>query len=245
MLVPKGVKMQKSESITKIAGALLRAQKDMGDAVKDSKNPFFKSTYADLNAIREVAIPALNAQGISILQPTTVVEGKNYVNTLLLHESGEYLGSLTEIKNTDGKPQSEGSGISYARRYGMQSLLSIGAVDDDGEAAMGRTFIKSEVKHDEVTKSASNKTTTGAPKESPKTTEKASSEISKTDTGSDTKVLRQKIKSAFSVLEAQKKLDKQTFTKDYMAGGKVDEVSDNQINIAITKLKLNFTELPL
>jgi recombination DNA repair RAD52 pathway protein len=64
-------------------------------------------------------------------------------------------------------------------------------------------------------------------------------------TKSDTKILRQKIKSAFSVLEAQKKLDKQTFTKDYMGGGKVDDASDNQINIAITKLKLNFTELPL
>lgn len=131
--------MTMSETITKLAPALLAAQKSMGDAKKDSKNPFFKSSYADLNAVREVAIPALNAQGITVLQPTVVVDGKNFVNTLLLHESGEYLGSLTEIRNTKGDAQSEGSGISYARRYGLQSFLNIGAVDDDGESTMKRT----------------------------------------------------------------------------------------------------------
>lgn len=127
-----------SETITKLAPALLAAQKSMGDAKKDSKNPFFKSSYADLNSVREVAIPALNAQGITVLQPTVVVEGKNYVKTLLLHESGEFLAALTEIKNTKGDAQSEGSGISYARRYGLQSFLNIGAVDDDGESTMKR-----------------------------------------------------------------------------------------------------------
>lgn len=130
--------MQMSATITKLAPALLAAQRSMGDAKKDAKNPFFKSTYADLNAVREVAIPALNAQGITVLQPTIVADGKNYVNTLLLHESGEYLGALTEIRNTKGDAQSEGSGISYARRYGLQSLLNIGAVDDDAESTMKR-----------------------------------------------------------------------------------------------------------
>jgi hypothetical protein len=230
--------MQRSDSIVKIAGALLKAQKSMGDAVKDSKNPFFKSSYADLNAIREVATPAMNAQGITILQPTVMQGGKNYVNTVLLHESGEYLGSLTEIKNLDGKPQSEGSGISYARRYSLQSLLNIGAVDDDGEAAMGRQFVtKPEVKHDkkEINTAPESKASSG----------QVDTKSSKTDIKTDTKVLRQKIKSAFSVLEAQKKITKEVFIKDYLSGGKVDEVSDNQINIAITKLKLNFTELSL
>lgn len=127
-----------SETITKIASALLAAQKSMGNATKGSTNPFFKSTYADLNSVREVAIPALNANGITVLQPTVVIDGKNYVNTLLLHESGEYMGSVTEIKNSKGTAQDEGSGISYARRYGLQSLLNIGAVDDDAESTMVR-----------------------------------------------------------------------------------------------------------
>lgn len=129
----------KSENITKISGALLEAQREMGNAAKGSKNPFFRSSYADLNAIREVAIPALNSHGISVLQPTLHKDGKNFVRTLLLHLSGEFLASDTEvILSKQNDPQANGSGISYARRYGLQSFLNIGAVDDDGEAAMGR-----------------------------------------------------------------------------------------------------------
>lgn len=143
-----------SPTITKLAPALLAAQKSMGDAKKDSKNPFYKSTYADLNSVREVAIPALNAQGVSVLQPTIVVDQKNYVKTLLLHESGEWMCSITEIRNTKGDAQSEGSGISYARRYGLQSFLNIGAVDDDAESTMKRT---TETPKLEIKKSSFNK----------------------------------------------------------------------------------------
>lgn len=129
-----------SSSITKISPALLKAQKSMGDAKKDAKNPFFKSSYADLNSIREAAIPVLNEQGITVLQPMITQEGKPFVRTLLLHESGEWLASDTEIVQAKANdPQAHGSGISYARRYGLQSLLNVGAVDDDGEGAMART----------------------------------------------------------------------------------------------------------
>lgn len=131
--------MNRSESILKLAPALLKVQKEMGNATKGATNPFFRSSYADLNSIREVALPVLNANGIACLQPTVEVNMKNFVETVLVHESGEWLSSLTEIKNTDGKAQSEGSGISYARRYGLQSLLNIGAVDDDAELTMVRS----------------------------------------------------------------------------------------------------------
>jgi ERF superfamily len=149
-----------TSTITKIAPALLAAQKAMGNATKGSANPYFKSTYADLNAIREVAIPALNSVGIVILQPTVTREGKNYVETLLLHESGECLSSLTEIRNTKGDAQSEGSGISYARRYGLQSFLNIGAVDDDGESTMDR---KTEGKTETKTPASFKKAAVGVP----------------------------------------------------------------------------------
>jgi hypothetical protein len=131
--------MNRSESIVKIASALVKAQAAMGNAVKDAKNPFFKSNYADLNAVREACLPALNANGVSVLQPTVHTDGKAYVETVLLHESGEFISSLTEIlcaKQND--PQAHGSGISYARRYGLQSLVNLGSADDDGEGAMGR-----------------------------------------------------------------------------------------------------------
>jgi len=132
--------MNRSETITKISTALVKAQSEMGSATKDAKNPFFKSSYADLNAVREATIPVLNKNGITVLQPMTVFEGKSYVETTLLHESGEFLTSLTEIivaKQND--PQAAGSAQSYARRYGLQSFLCVGAEDDDGEKSMGRS----------------------------------------------------------------------------------------------------------
>jgi len=119
-----------------ISKAILEAQKEMGNATKGSSNPFFKSKYADLNSIREACMPALHNHGISVLQPTVHIEGKNFIKTILLHESGETFEGLTEIiysKQNDA--QSQGSGITYARRYGLQSLLNIGAEDDDGEKA--------------------------------------------------------------------------------------------------------------
>ena len=119
-----------------IAKALIAAQKEMGNATKDSKNPFFKSKYADLNSIREACLPPLNANGIAVLQPICNAEGKHFVKTILLHESGETIESLTEILfNKANDPQAQGSGITYARRYGLQSLVCIGAEDDDGNKA--------------------------------------------------------------------------------------------------------------
>jgi hypothetical protein len=153
--------MTKSDTITKIAPALLKAQQEMGAAKKTASNPFFTSSYADLNAIREAVLPALNANNITVLQPTVVENGKNYVQTVLLHESGEFLASLTEIKAKDANdPQKEGSGISYARRYGLQSFLNVAAEDDDANAASGKN---SETKTNNVKKASFRKTgTTGA-----------------------------------------------------------------------------------
>lgn len=132
--------MNRSESIVKIATALVKAQSNMSNAVKGSANPFFKSKFADLNSIREACIPVLNANGVSVLQPTTVIDGKLYVETLLLHESGEYISGVYEVvvgKQND--PQALGAAISYSRRYGLQSMVNIGAEDDDAESAMGRS----------------------------------------------------------------------------------------------------------
>ena len=71
-----------------------------------------------------------------MIQPMVHLDGKNFVKTVLLHESGEMLESFTEIvysKTNDA--QAQGSGITYARRYGLQSMVCVGADDDDGNAA--------------------------------------------------------------------------------------------------------------
>lgn len=128
--------MKQSETIEKIALALVKAQSEMSNAIKDSANPFFKSKYADLNAIREACMPALSKHGIALLQPTVSIDSRNYVETILMHESGQWISGLTEILFTkQNDAQAQGSGITYARRYGMQSFVNIGADDDDGNTA--------------------------------------------------------------------------------------------------------------
>lgn len=125
------------ENIKNLSKALVKAQSEMSNAKKDATNPFFKSKYADLNAIREAVLPILNDNGISVLQPMANIEGKNFIKTILLHESGEFIESFTEIiysKQNDA--QAQGSGITYARRYGLQSFVCVGADDDDGNNAV-------------------------------------------------------------------------------------------------------------
>jgi hypothetical protein len=120
-----------------IATALLKAQSEMSNPKKGATNPFFKSKYADLNSIREAVIPVLNSNGISVLQPIVHTDGKNFVKTILLHESGELMDSITEIVyNKLNDAQAQGSGISYARRYALQSFVCVGADDDDGQKAV-------------------------------------------------------------------------------------------------------------
>lgn len=143
--------MIKSESLAKLAPALVKAQKKMGAALKDSKNPFFKSKYADLNAIIDAAIPSLNEEGIAVLQSPDVLmtpdgHTTSVINTVLIHESGEFIAGQSKVVAAKANdPQAEGSATTYARRYGLQAMVTLKAEDDDGEAAMGRkpSFTKS------------------------------------------------------------------------------------------------------
>ena len=124
--------MNKSESIVKISQALIKAQKNIKSVTKDASNPFFKSKYADLASVINACKEELNAEGIIVLQP---VDGMN-VETLLLHESGEFISASTPIVcKSQNNPQDLGSAITYARRYGLQSMIFLPSVDDDGEGA--------------------------------------------------------------------------------------------------------------
>jgi len=125
-----------SPTISKIAPALLLAQKEIGGAKKGATNPFFKMKYSDLGSVMEACKEAFNNHGITVLQPVTTTDGVTVVATLLLHESGEYISSSMKVscKNPDN-PQEMGSAITYAKRYSLQAIAFIPSEDDDGEMA--------------------------------------------------------------------------------------------------------------
>lgn len=142
--------MKTSESIKAIAPALLKAQKEMEGAKKDSNNPFFKSKYSDFNAVLEACKGPLNDNEISILQPHRVDVLPNgtfmVVETILLHSSGEFISGETKVEVAKANdPQALGSAQSYAKRYGLQSIVALPSEDDDGETANGRGKAQSAV----------------------------------------------------------------------------------------------------
>ena len=114
---------------------LLNAQKKIGSIKKDKKNPFFKSNYADINNYIEEAKPILNEEGLIILQPLTIREGKMALKTVIIDsESGEEIKSVT-ILPEGADAQKQGAIITYFRRYAIQSLLFLQAEDDDANSA--------------------------------------------------------------------------------------------------------------
>ena len=128
--------IEKSEEITEIAKALLAAQKEIGVAIKGSENPYFKSSYADLQVVIESVKEPLNNNGIVFLQAVDGSDNGPQVITTLLHESGQWMCSATRVfcaKPND--PQAFGSGITYSKRYALQAILGLPTADDDGNAA--------------------------------------------------------------------------------------------------------------
>lgn len=131
--------MNQSESIAKLSAALVKAQAEMSGAVKDSANPFFKSRYADLEAVIKAIKEPFAKHGLAYTQFPITGDNGIGVTTRLIHESGEWIECGFFLPMTKADPQAAGSAITYARRYALQAMAGIPAVDDDAEGAMGRT----------------------------------------------------------------------------------------------------------
>jgi len=128
--------MIKSDSIKEIAKALNQFQSGPLAAKKTSVNPFFKSNYADLKSVWDSCREALNSFGLSISQLPISNEFGVGVTTILMHTSGEYIGSECTLPLAKNDPQQAGSCITYARRYGLSAILSLMTEeDDDGNKA--------------------------------------------------------------------------------------------------------------
>lgn len=110
---------------------IAEAKKEIGTVTKNSKNPHFKNTYADINALIDAVEPILLKNGLVLLQP--IRDGKQFTE---IHdtESETKVESYIDLP-INQNPQQMGSAITYFRRYTLQSLLSLQAEDDDGQKA--------------------------------------------------------------------------------------------------------------
>jgi hypothetical protein len=119
-----------------ISAAFVKAKKAFGPALKDRTNPAFRSKYADLGACIDAVEEALHANGIVLVQETSLDDTGVTVETVLLHESGESMrfGKL-HVPASKSDPQGYGSALTYCRRYSLCASMGIAPEDDDGNAA--------------------------------------------------------------------------------------------------------------
>ena len=128
-----------SDKITNLAKAMLKVQKQLRPALKDSYNGFTQSKYATLNSVMEACGEALIDAGIWVTQYPVPVEGDGsnlgLVTKLVHAESGEYQESLLVMPLPKADPQGYGSALTYARRYGLSSMIGLVTEDDDANMA--------------------------------------------------------------------------------------------------------------
>ncbi len=129
--------MNKSENINELAKALSKVQAILTGAVKDSKNPFFNSKYADLESVWDSIREPLAQNGFSVSQLPTMINGEPGLETILMHESGQYISSAVVVKPVKNDPQSYGSAYTYFRRYALAAMVGQVQVDDDANHATG------------------------------------------------------------------------------------------------------------
>lgn len=130
--------MKRSDSIASIAKALAAFQQDVTQPKKSAKNPHFKSSYVPLDNVVDSIAETAPKHGLSYLQTTVTDNDKAGVQTLLMHESGEWIEFEPLLLPIGQKatPQAVGSAITYARRYMLSSIFGLASeTDDDANGA--------------------------------------------------------------------------------------------------------------
>lgn len=127
-----------------VAAALARAQGKFGELVRSKQvtikprdGAAYTFFYAPLEACIASVRPALSAEELALVQTVVQIPEGAVMRTWLLHSSGQFLASDTPLIVEGGGPKAYGSAETYARRYGLSSLLGLAADDDDDAGAGG------------------------------------------------------------------------------------------------------------
>ena len=131
MTARKQAQAEEPKTALNIFQKLHCAKQSMGKVIKNATNPHFKRSYADINSIIETVEPILMDCGLILMQP--VKDDKVYTIIIDIENGDRFESYMTLPPITDA--QKLGSAVTYFRRYTLVSLLSLQAVDDDGETA--------------------------------------------------------------------------------------------------------------
>lgn len=116
---------------------LVELRTNINNPVKNKKNPFFKSSYVDLNQTLEVIVEAM-PKGLTFTQPINILDnGVEVLELVFMNDTEEKTVSRMPIfePEASGKTnamQVKGQEYTYYRRYQLTSYLGLGAEDNDG-----------------------------------------------------------------------------------------------------------------
>lgn len=135
-------KQEISKSLVTAWGAIETPQHNASVTVTTKSGGEYKFTYTDLAGIFEALKTVYKDNGIAVLQePKTFFEdGKLMlsVETLLLHQSGEWVKSEPLIVVASNNMQDLGGQITYMKRYSLSAISGISTEkDDDANGACG------------------------------------------------------------------------------------------------------------
>lgn len=131
-----------SELTHELATALAKAQSEFKIAGLNKSNPYFKSSYADLQSIIEASRSALCKNNLAVTQQILQLDdGQSLLVTTLRHSSGQWICSRSRIVPPKNDIQTISSYITYLKRISYAALIGVvaGDEDDDAEAAVATT----------------------------------------------------------------------------------------------------------
>jgi hypothetical protein len=139
--LPKESDPYGSRDQDQLFAALSKAQGEYKPVHFNRENPYFKNSYADLDAILVAVRPALTKNNLSFIQQIRVSEeGQTILHTKIAHSSGQWLESRSRIIPVKNDPQTFGSTLTYQKRYAAMAILGVTVAgdrsDDDAEVAM-------------------------------------------------------------------------------------------------------------
>lgn len=129
----QAIQLLMSKEIDQILPALMEIKKKIKGVIKKESNPFYKSSYADLNEHLDTVEPILEEHDCIVLQPPNATDKANFVTTAIFHKSGQYIGCTLKIPNLNDS-QKILAGVTYFRRGGLNALLALKSLDDDGNS---------------------------------------------------------------------------------------------------------------
>ncbi len=121
-----------------LIAALLTAKSQFEPVMQNGYNPHFKNHYSTIEDLLAATKPALEKNGLVILQYIDSDSTSNFLVTRLMHVSGQEIPSRVLLSLKDASnPQQLGSGASYVTRYAYKTICGIATIeeDDDGNSA--------------------------------------------------------------------------------------------------------------